>query len=270
MAKTPQERPRATYRQAARMLRPHTTQLAAIALAADEACAQLCASLYKDAPSIRYDRKTRGLLVAVLWSEGVREWVLATQPPGVRLFSPFGWTELVLYDNLHVRVERDQGYPVSERRRMRRQQFVDDLLPFPVKEAGPYAVTNVDLVARLSPYGRISGAAAHARMGKGQLWRPRQIDLAPARRMVRSWQRREVPWLATAERAAVLAQVDDLLRERDELLAEIERLNELLERPLLSQNAGARLIGTEPDQERRPMWTGSPKASEASGDGEGS
>mgnify|MGYP002652014887 CR=1 FL=1 len=132
-------RPRAPRTQALRMLRPHMVPIAAIALAADEACTQLCEALYLDPASRRrYDSKSRGLLTAMVWSEGLREWTNEVNPPQVRLHEPHNWTELIVHGNLHVKVERDTPWrqvSQSERQRLRKQQCQDYTLPFDVVSA---------------------------------------------------------------------------------------------------------------------------------------
>ncbi|WP_454162313.1 hypothetical protein [Gordonia iterans] len=258
-------RPRAPRTQALRMLRPHLVPIAAIALAADEACTQLCEALYLDPASRRrYDSKSRGLLTAMVWSEGLREWTNEVNPPHVRLHEPHNWTELIVHGNLHVKVERDTPWrqvSQSERQRLRKQQCQDYTLPFDVVSTAEFAVTNVDLSGTLNGANRIVGVQARTRLGERYLWAPHEVDMDAARRMLVSWRRRRVPWLMTSDRALVLAATDATREEAARLRAENEDLRDRLFRAEADIAVLTRRAGLAADRSRFEIPT-NPNAAE--------
>ncbi|MDB2197159.1 hypothetical protein [Mycobacteroides abscessus] len=222
----PQRRRLATRQEAYRLLRPHLVPLGAMALAADRNATRLTAAMLRNSDRARYEPKIRGLLVAVAWGEGVREWVNAARPPGVRLHTPYDWTELLIGE-LHVRIQRDTSRALNARRRLRNQQFPDPTLPFAVTLEGariPDDVTNINVEATLSGDGRVRGIRAVAPYGKGFAWAAIEVDTAQLIRRLTSWERRQVPWLATVRQFAELALLDGLTAQPHKLLDELRDL----------------------------------------------
>lgn len=223
----PQRRPLATRQEAYRLLRPHLLALGAMALAADRGASQVTAAMLRNSDRGRYEPKMRGLIVAVAWGEGVREWVNAVRPPNVRLHTPHDWTELLI-GQLHVRIQRDTKRQLSPRRQQRNQQFPDPMLPFAVTLDGariPEDITNVNVDAILNSEGRVQSVRAVAPYGKGFAWTAIDIDMRQARQQLASWERRQVPWLATIRQFGELAVLDDVAIERDMLLERVDGLH---------------------------------------------
>jgi len=123
------QRPRVSRAKAQRLLRPYLVPIAAIALAADRAATASSDATFVNGTKNRYRSKTEGNNTAVLWAEGVRQWVLATAPPNLRVYEPFRWTELLVGDVLHVRIQRDRQRPLTPRRASRQAQIADTMLP---------------------------------------------------------------------------------------------------------------------------------------------
>ncbi len=249
------QRPLATRRQAVRLLRPHLVPLGALAVAADRSAAQLIAAMLRQSDQARYDPKIRGLLVAVAWSEAVREWVQEAQPPNVRLYTPHQWTELLIGE-LHVRIQRDNDRPLTERRRRRNQQFPDPTLPFAITVDGatiPDDVTNIDVEALLSADNRVRGIRAVAPLGKGYAWSAINVGMQQMIQQLTSWQRREVPWLQTIRQLSAIALIDDARAQRDYLSTLVRAQDrQLAELRAVVVDLQQRLLASEPDQGRLP------------------
>ncbi|OXR40509.1 hypothetical protein B7C42_07448 [Nocardia cerradoensis] len=254
----PSQAPITSRRQAYRLLRPHLVPLATLALAADNAAAQMSSALFRGPRRQRLDSKTRGLAVAALWTEGAAEWVDANESPTMRVFEPYGWTEL-LVGNLHVRIQRDTQRPINARRSRRRQQLPDEQLPLPMQLNELAPVTNIDILADLNSDGRVSGVYVTAPLGKGHAWNAIEVDLTPARRMLVSWQARRVPWLDSITRYEEVAGYDDLADR-------VKRLEAVLGRTAHLNPIDA-LHGEDDQQQRRPGFRVPPRKKPQTGNG---
>lgn len=229
---TPPTPPGVSRAVARRMLRPYLTPITALAIAGDRAAAAASKALYRHETFRRYWTKTEGNHIAVLWTEAVRLWVYSTDPPHLRVHEPYDWTELLVGDVdddvIHARIQRDRARPLTPRRSGRKQQAADLMLPAFVDK---HRITNVDINAVPSVSGRIRAVRAEAPFGRRKrdaLWAPIDADMREARRLLDSWERREVPWLepirrvldvaATSDRAAIIAERE---RQLDELEASL-------------------------------------------------
>jgi hypothetical protein len=252
------QRPIATRRHVHRLLRRHLLPLAAMALAADESASRLSNAMLVNSQRRRYEPKIRGTMVAALWGEGTREWVGRARPPAVHVHAPYEWTELVIR-SLHLRIQRDTTRPLNQRRRNRREQQPDPMLPLTFRDGTMPRVTNVDMVADLDHEGRIKAIRVVAPQGKSFAWPAIEVDLSAARRLLASWQRRGVPWLATTARFAELASFDDL--------------KQLLGATPMSWEPGApasaAVLGAVDSQQQRPRFDVPPREGTEHADGEG-
>lgn len=246
---TPSVPPGVSRAKARRMLRPYLPSITALAVAADRAAAATSKALYRHETRRRYETKTQGNHTAVLWTEAVRLWVHSTGYPHIRVHEPFDWTELLVGEfedeMLHVRIQRDRIRRENPRRKARKQQVPDLMLPTFVDGQ---RITNVDINAVLSVTGRIRAVRAEAPFGRRKrdaLWRPIQASMPEARRLLDSWQRREVVWLEPIQQVLDVADLAD----RATILAERERqVQRAAERS--GQDAPAELRGPGAQEER--------------------
>lgn len=79
--------------------------------------------------------------------------------------------------------------------------------------------------------GRIRAVQAEAPHGKqakggGHLWRPIEVPLRDARRLLASWERRDVPWLDAIHRVEQLSTFDEVQAHMQSLEAELSALRE--------------------------------------------
>lgn len=208
----------------ARMLRPHVMPIAAIACAADRASVAMAKRMTPELRRLVFLRpKLRGQVTAALWTEGVREWVNEVGPPGVKLHTPYQWTELLVGDVLHVRIQKERYRPATPRRTARSAQRPDGTLPLWMQKGA--RVTNVDVNTIYSQVAdTLTAVQIEAPLGRGFVWPPMRFGLDKARRQLASWERRDVPWLEVCHRAMEMAAsvtALEQLRESGSALADV-------------------------------------------------
>lgn len=191
--------------ESARLLTPLLPALTAIGIAADQAAHDVCRRMIPQRQRPDVQPKLLGNMRTVLWTEGVRVW--AHTIPGVYVHTPYTWTELVVRGRLHVRIDSEVGVPRSERRRERRAQLTDGSVP--PERLLCDELTNVDLVPHCSAVtGNLDFCQLVAPLGRGDLWEPILVSLAPGRRQLEAWRRREiarVPWLQVSRNAVAMS-----------------------------------------------------------------
>lgn len=181
-----------TRRWADRSLRKHAVALLALGIAADEASRESILQGIGPHRLPRYQRKLHGYLTSVLWSEATREWQKPIPNRAVSLHEPYDWTELII-GSTHVVLEREERSPRSSRKAALRHQLSDANLPY-LPHVQPTVITFLMTYSEVT--GRPSGLLVKAQMGKTTLWSPIRVSRAEAVRLLTSWRRRDVDFLA--------------------------------------------------------------------------
>lgn len=206
----------ASQAKATNALRPHAVPLLAIALACEEAVTAAIGVAFLPARQPRYERKMHGYWAATMWSEAARTWSKTLPDRVVRLHEPYDWTELIINDSLHARIEREHRSPGASARRLNRAfQGADLTLPVPLRTST--TITNVDLWLQFSKVtGQVSGLAIGARLGRAPLWPTQVVPVIEGHRLLASWQRREqpMPWLEDLDHLAGLTIATPATKEQ--------------------------------------------------------
>lgn len=189
-----------TRRWADRSLRKHAVALLALGIAADEASRESIRNGIGAERRPRFNRKLHGYLTSVLWSEAAREWQKLIPNSAVCLHEPHDWTELIIGPN-HVLLEREDRPPRSSRKAALRHQMSDAVLPhFPHLQP--------TVISCLMTYSDVTGGPSamlvKARLGSSTLWSPIRVPRSEGARLLTSWRRRNVPFLAEMDSWALL------------------------------------------------------------------
>lgn len=179
-------------------MRPHLVSLAAMGVDAWQAVTAMSDNVARRESAHRNLRpKMQGLSTA-MWTEAVRCW--AEENPGLplRVHDPYSWVELVVHDELHVRMHKLRAWKGTTDRATSFQAQ----LPCPdldrmvtTKHQG-----NVELIAHPTPARRGPTFKVHSRLGSEELFEPILVDPVAVTAQLQSWRDRRVPWLEETQR----------------------------------------------------------------------
>lgn len=256
-----------TRGEAKRLLRAVLVPIAAIALAADEECERVADRLFPN-PDLRV--KMLGSLKAAVWTIATKAMLTERPVPGIVVYEPYSWTELVAWERVHVALVRDDARgPKTERKRQRKAQICQVTMPiqYPGEKPERFAVTAVDIAASLDSQRRITAVCVRpAGGGDDMMWPPIPVDLKAARGMLSSWRQREVPWL---DDLRILTQVAVAPEQLELQTARANRLAERLDAVLADRHGHSELTAAAPALETGGMsMPDNPNATEADDEAE--